>query len=363
MKKTFVDHHQILTDRMIEQLKEVEKSNWQKPYIFVSRRPFNLETGTKWSGCNRLATSMRGYTDNRWLSFEAVKRYAITHDLEMYVREGEKGTTIFKAIEYLYDKDANGVPYEKPKKGVFMKRAATVFNAQQIVGMPPLKEQEYKFDPIFAFEVVVEAVKSRTGVKIVEAENQANYNPNNHTISIFPKSQAKSERHYYDTLGHELIHSTALEHGRNIKGGFGSKEYAIEEFVAEMGSVFLSQELGLTHDPFTHNNHVHYIKSWQKILGEDKNFIFKASSAASKASNMVMEHMREHLYELEQTKVATPEHIALAAQLGKPERIYKQEQELIDKQQAQFDALQKPNVKIALPSVERKQVASQSMSM
>ena len=70
-----------------------------------------------------------------------------------------------------------------------------------------------------------------------------------------------------------------------MKGLFGSEEYAFEELVAELGSAFLMADFGVSGDV----QHESYIASWLKSLKNDKRYIFKAASAASKAHKYLTE--------------------------------------------------------------------------
>lgn len=72
-----------------------------------------------------------------------------------------------------------------------------------------------------------------------------------------------------------------------MKGKFGSEDYvdyAYEELIAELGSVFLMVDLGILGEV----QHESYIASWLKALKNDKRYIFKAASAASKAHRYLM---------------------------------------------------------------------------
>jgi len=61
----------------------------------------------------------------------------------------------------------------------------------------------------------------------------------------------------------------------------GDEGYAREELVAELGSAFLSADLGLT--PETREDHAAYIGSWLEVLRNDKRFIFQAARFAQAA--------------------------------------------------------------------------------
>ena len=84
-------------------------------------------------------------------------------------------------------------------------------------------------------------------------------------------SSFKSSTEWYSTLGHEPIHWTKPKHRLNRGGGeftaFGSKNYAFEELVAELGSMMLMQQFGISAKP-TQNN-VAYLDNWIKALKEN----------------------------------------------------------------------------------------------
>jgi antirestriction protein ArdC len=70
---------------------------------------------------------------------------------------------------------------------------------------------------------------------------------------------------------------------------FGSKDYAREELIAEMGSAFLCAALGIV--PTV--RHADYLGAWLDVLREDNRAIFRAASAASKAADWLLSRHRE----------------------------------------------------------------------
>ncbi|GAL09416.1 antirestriction protein [Vibrio astriarenae] len=91
---------------------------------------------------------------------------------------------------------------------------------------------------------------------------------------------------YYSTLFHELTHATGHESrlNRNIQNRFGSKDYAFEELVAELGAAFVMAQFGMTGEHFQHES---YLSNWLDKLKGDKKFIFQAASMASKAHKLI----------------------------------------------------------------------------
>lgn len=87
----------------------------------------------------------------------------------------------------------------------------------------------------------------------------------------------------------------ALE--REQKGRFGDSDYAFEELVAELASLFASCELGvpveLDESDEHYARHVAYLKSWSKGIKEDPDALFKAAAAAGKAATYNVERWSE----------------------------------------------------------------------
>lgn len=92
---------------------------------------------------------------------------------------------------------------------------------------------------------------------------------------------------FYATGLHELVHWSGGKKrlNREMKGKFGCADYAEEELVAELGSAFLMADLGIAGEV----QHESYIASWLKAVKNDKRYVFKAASAASKAHRYLMD--------------------------------------------------------------------------
>jgi antirestriction protein ArdC len=69
---------------------------------------------------------------------------------------------------------------------------------------------------------------------------------------------------------------------------FNSREYSVEELVAEMGAAYLCYMTGIQNA--TIDNSAAYIKSWVSKFKEDKKMLLTASSMAQKAVDYILEH-------------------------------------------------------------------------
>ena len=113
------------------------------------------------------------------------------------------------------------------------------------------------------------------------------------------KEQYNDIMEFYSTLFHEMVHSTGHKDrlGRLDTGvklaSFGSEDYSKEELIAEIGSAFLMNYIGIETSK-TFKNSAAYIQSWLKVLRNDNKFIVSASSKAEKAMKYILGTMEEN---------------------------------------------------------------------
>ncbi|RUU13601.1 antirestriction protein ArdC, partial [Mesorhizobium sp. USDA-HM6] len=107
-----------------------------------------------------------------------------------------------------------------------------------------------------------------------------------------PPPQAYFEPiNWHRTALHELSHATGHKSrlDRDLTGSFGSKKYAFEELVAEIGAAFSCAALGIV--PTV--RHADYIGSWLEMLRQDNRAIVRAASQASKAADWLLGRLHE----------------------------------------------------------------------
>jgi antirestriction protein ArdC len=280
--------------KLIKQLEE-GTAPWQKPWeAGTGFMPYNPTTGNRYKGLNTVSLAMQGYSDPRWMTYKQAV------DQEAQVRRGEKGTRIeyYKFEDEKIKKDESGKPVldsegnkvkikirlEKPK--VF---TASVFNAEQIDGLPPLEKKEPSWEESKRAEKILQG--SPVTINNDQAD-RAFYRPSTDSIHLPPKNQFDAEGKYYATALHELGHSTGHPSrlDRDLSGGFGSESYAKEELRAEISSLMVGDEIGTGHDP---SQHTAYVKSWVKILKEAPKEIFEASKDAEKIKTEVLSYEQQ----------------------------------------------------------------------
>jgi antirestriction protein ArdC len=74
--------------------------------------------------------------------------------------------------------------------------------------------------------------------------------PSRDFISMPAFEAVKAADQFYGTIFHELTHWTAHKTrlDRDLKNRFGSRNYAAEELIAELGAAFLCAEFGFDGD-------------------------------------------------------------------------------------------------------------------
>lgn len=305
------DYHHELTEKLIALMEESKETGWTKPWFSCNELPFNPVTGTRYKGVNVVSLLTSGFDDPRFFTFNNVRELSQQDEKAYFVKAGSKGTPVFKAVQVVVGAGGAGSggenedndQVEQTHGGVrtYWKQvyAGTVFNGSQIEGLEPYVKRENLVEDMSDIETLSEALQARTKLQVTHSsEGRAYYSSHKHLVHMPNKDLFKSTQDYYSTLMHELTHASGPELGRKLGNAFGSKEYAFEELVAELGSYFLGAELGLPYNASGHEQHAAYLNNWLDMLKNDKTIIFKAAGHSSKATEFNMNHFRTHKLEL-----------------------------------------------------------------
>jgi len=315
-KKLF---HEKVAEKLIEKLKE-GTAPWQRPWAAGDPgafMPINPTTGKRYRGINAILLMSQNFPDQRWMTYKQAAA------VEAQVRKGETGTPIqyWKFTEEQTRHDANGAPVldakgEPVKETVKLERPrvffATVFNADQIDGLPalqPRKEKDWN-----TLDRAEQILRSSGAVIRHGEQNRAFYRPATDSIHLPDKGQFPTADNYYATALHELGHWTGHESRlhRDLVHPFGSEEYAKEELRAEIASMILGDELGIGHDP---GQHAAYVASWIKALEEDPMEIFRAAADAEKIQDYILDLERKQVQELASQQSQVEEQNQVVAEL------------------------------------------------
>lgn len=237
--------------------------------------------GQPYKGINVLmlwASAMtHNFTCPIWMTFKQAK------ELNASIRKGSKGSLVVYA-DHITRTETTGDGVEQERDIYFMK-GYTVFNAEQIEGLPPhfYAASAPRLDPAHRIETADRFFTS-TGADIRNGGDQAYYSPGGDFVQMPPFEYFTDAESYCATLAHELTHWTKHPSRLDRNFGrrtFGDEAYAREELVAEIGAAFLCCDLGITPEP--RDDHAAYLAHWLKVLKEDKRAIFQAAAHAQRA--------------------------------------------------------------------------------
>lgn len=280
---TKIDTYAAVTDKILSAL-EAGTKPWKRGWALGGGGFPQRANGEYYRGINVLllwsAAADAGYCSNRWLTFKQAQALGAS------VRKGEKGTPIvfFKKLEV----PAQGAGGEEEIRKIPMIRTYTVFNAEQVDGLPAnWSAPAVAADPIERDEAAEAALRS-CGADIRESGDKAFYAPGPDFVNMPTLDRFETTGDHLTTLAHELCHWTGHKArlDRALLNQFGSKDYAFEELVAEIGAAFVCARLGVAGDHI--DNHAAYLSSWLKKLRDDKRAIFKAATLAQAAADMVL---------------------------------------------------------------------------
>jgi antirestriction protein ArdC len=277
------DVHQEVTDRIVAAI-ERGTLPWQCDWLQggLPRRA----TGEQYRGINLLLLGMvaadRGYASPTWVTFNQAKA------LGGCVRKGERGSPVvfFKRLE----KTETAADGSEEVRGIPMLRAYTVFNVDQVDGLPT----GYGAPAPIALEpkardLAAEAALRSSGADIREdGGTRAYYSRRDDTIHLPAFDRFKDTGGFLATMTHELVHWTGAPSRLDRTKGerFGDAAYAFEELVAEIGAAFTCARLGVAGDHI--ESHAAYVANWLTVFRDDKRAIFRAAALAQSAADRIL---------------------------------------------------------------------------
>jgi putative DNA primase/helicase len=290
-KKPFAEE---VAERLIAAL-EKGTAPWQKPWKAGEPNgllPYNPTTNKRYRGINSLMLMSAGFTDTRWMTFKQAL------DAGASLRKGSKGTriqywsftksTTRKGEDGKTIKDGDGKSVtDTHKLSRPLVSHATVFNAEQIDGLPELASKPAPLEGWAQLERA-EKIVAASGAKIAhDQEDRAFYTVVADKIHMPTRACFPTSADYYATLLHEIGHWSGHKSrlDRDLTGSFGSESYAKEELRAEIASMILGDELGIGHNP---DQHASYVASWIKTLRQDPLEIFRAAKDAEKIHDFIL---------------------------------------------------------------------------
>ena len=257
---------------------------WSRPWAARGSSGGPLRhCGTPYTGINRLylwaIADSRGYGSRYWMT------YRQANELGGQVRRGETASlsVYYSSFRKTETDSATG---EESQKNIRFLRAYSVFNAEQVDGLPAhfyLAPPEPVPQLPSERQAAIDAFFAAVPAEVRHGGDQAYFSPTFDYIQL-PRPEAfKSMDHYASTRAHETVHWSghASRLARAFGKRFGDEAYAFEELVAEIGAGLVCAELGLPNE--LHGGHASYVAHWLGILRADKTAIIHAASKAEQA--------------------------------------------------------------------------------
>jgi len=240
-----------------------------------------------------MAAARAGYRAPLWLTYRQAE------SLGGNVNRGERSSlVVYWHFSETMRKGADGTMTRK--RAVWAKGSA-VFNIGQCTFPAPILERFERMlelrpnaatpeGPAAALLATLDAWTAAQG--ITRAEGAPSYSPSIDTLRMPQASSwngAHACEHMAHTLAHECAHATGHPSrlARDMTGGFGSKGYAREELVAELGASFLASVHGMD-TPDVDANRDAYIASWLRAIRDDPRAVMTAAGAAERVLACIM---------------------------------------------------------------------------
>ena len=320
----------------ISALDTMEVAKWQRPWVSPHHgEPMNYKHKKAYRGSNdfflSLLCAVKGWKTPLFLTFDQLTDMGLKLNMKLD-KDGcpeinDKGLPVFegsfpvvKMIPTFY-KDGQRITAkeydeldeeEKAKcKKWFSLRCFPEFNLEQTNFKEVYPEKWEKLTTVPRHDYK-QGTKDDVLEHIIMEDNwrcpirfeghQAYYAPGGDYVCLPEREQFLGDEKFYGTALHEMAHSTAPDVKREAKGTFGSEDYAMEEFVAELTSACVCSMLGI--GKLLEENHIAYVKSWRKALKGDKDFIPKVIDQVQTATNYILRYYEKQQKAMEPIAIA-----------------------------------------------------------
>ena len=291
--------YEIVTERIIEKL-EQGVIPWRKPWRGPGR-PVNAISRRPYSGVNFFLLASSRFTSPFWITWNQAK------ELGGSIREGERSEiVVFWKVYYRENRNDAEIEEHDPEiaddaasldnlgaKRRFVLRFYRVWNVEQ-VELPENVRTRFQvetraFDPITEAERIIANMPNPPAIEY--GGPLASYRPTIDTVVLPPRETFLSPEGFYESIFHELLHSSGhpkrlARPGISESIHFGSDRYSREELVSELGAAFLCAAAGI--DNATLENHAACLKGWLDALKADKRAIVQAAAQAQRGADYIL---------------------------------------------------------------------------
>lgn len=306
-KKTEKKSDQFI-ERILQDLDKVNAGDWEMYSDLSAVYPSNLFTGTRYQGYNILAlyldTMIKKFSSAKYATFNSIVKAGGK------IRKGSKGCLI-EFFTYIFKDKESGktvkneivakMSDDEKKRIVKIPcvKNYVVFNSEQIENLEEIKisvdventENQAVFEIENSENFVYNIIKKGNLNLRYSINEIAFYSPGSDFVMLPKKQYFISASKYYSTLFHEILHWTGHESrlNRNLKGHDDKVSYSFEELIAEMGSMLLCLQFGIS-DEFV--NSVRYLKSWAGSNRENRATKIRTAFVESKRGKKYLENLQ-----------------------------------------------------------------------
>ena len=277
-----------LVKTMIEKM-ENGTGTWIRSWSAPTGFPKNFITKKEYRGFNFFYLSYvmnkKGYTAPYFLTFNQIR------SLKGKLRKGSKAIQV-----YFYKMIKKEDKETLEEKTIPLLRRYNIFNIEDT----DIELDQTQLNNNERYQNAEEFVQN-TGAKIIYGGNSAFFSSRGDYIQCPRLEYFIDSDNYYATLLHELAHWSGASNrlDRLKKGGMCSKNYAFEELIAELTSVFLCSHLGIDIEK---NQHPEYLQSWISSLREKPQILWKASSKAQEAFDYLIKIVENNSVRVDDTE-------------------------------------------------------------
>ncbi len=283
--------YKIVTEKVIANLNKA--GSWRK--LWQAPTPISLN-GHIYHGINFLLLSLlKDYETPVYGTFNQIKANGGK------VNKGEKSSMIVFWKKYIAENKETGIEEDR-----YCLKTYNVFNVQQAtfndIGERKINElvsrvKEKNNSKHISSENIINNMPDAPGITNPKIIKSPCYKPTSDIVCLPDIKWYNNSDTYYNTLFHELIHSTGhpkrLHRFELNDDRRDIEKYSKEELVAELGASCLTEIAGLKLDV---ENSSAYIKSWSKALRENEKWLVWAIGKAEKASNFIL-NIEDNLYQ------------------------------------------------------------------
>lgn len=251
----------------------------------VSRKPYR--------GVNQLLLPLAGFESPWWLTFKQLDALGARIQEGQARRAGGPGPSLVTFYR-TYDRDEEATGETRKR---FVLRAYSVWNADQLVGLPAGLVHQPDPDaaqgaPIDACEALLARYLENGGPSLAYGGDSAHYLVATDHVQVPGRERFDCPEALYAVAFHECAHSTGA--AKRLKrpellsplANFGSDPYAKEELVAEISAAMLCARARIATEALGDNTAA-YIANWLAVLRGDNRFVISAAAKAQRAADLI----------------------------------------------------------------------------